>query len=53
MKNFMEIYLLIMGKNDNVYDEKVALQLEQIIEQIGDIFSVIIPDSKLYLQRKL
>jgi len=41
------------GENNNVYDEKIAFQLQQIIEQIGDIFSVIIPDSKLYLEKEI
>ncbi|MGL5936251.1 MAG: AAA family ATPase [Cetobacterium sp.] len=41
------------GKNrGNIYEEKIVEDLEKIIEQIGDIFSVIIPDSKLILEKK-
>lgn len=41
------------GKNrGNIYDEKIVEDLEKIIAQIGDIFSVIIPDSKLVLEKK-
>lgn len=41
------------GKNrSNIYEENIVMDLEKIIAQIGDIFSVIIPDSKLILEKK-
>lgn len=42
-----------IGKDrGNIYDEKIVEYLERVVEQIGDIFSVIIPDSKLLLEKK-
>lgn len=41
------------GKDQrNIYDERIVENLEKIIDQIGDIFSVIIPGSKLILEKK-
>ena len=42
-----------IGKDrGNIYDEKIVEYLERVVEQIGDIFSVIIPDSQLKLEKK-
>ena len=41
------------GKSTNIYPEKIVNILEEVIKQINTIFSIIVPKSKLILEKKL
>lgn len=52
-ENIHGVLMVNYKKGGNIYSEKEASELEKVVNQIGNIFSIIVPHSKLKIHKKI